>query len=779
MVIAGDAHFVFGSYTREHGILGTHTHEFLLDIIHMQQGFMVDVYWAENSACQMCIIVGYGYPNACVHTKLKQSLTHKDPITLEADVAKNNKSLKNKMIKELQKLAPQYMDERPDSISTIMKSWWLEHTMYDFDNVLEFWPNFAAFKKEALGVENRNALLREQRKDTDNQDLKLKQKLIDSVHAAAQDFYHENPSSNSALKRSFWIDRSGYGDREMRQFWPTFSAMLTEVLGTHDKRELLRSKRENLSPEDEALRAEILLDVQECIREYARENPNSNSTIKKSWYFENGKHTEADVKKFWDDFGSLKKEAMGSDGVTRDNFSKAMDFRSLGPNKRYFVTTLIAGMPLNSVALNAGVADYCKRMDAELVILLQRGPISSYQGYPQEAGEQADRFVTECIFNNNLQAFDLMLNPQQISPLISVGRIAQYKTSVIIASPKQDMDSYPVSQGSKLPHIGYTTGSISLPEYRPNRAGRLATLDHVNGGLIVEVRNEEEFHTRQVQFDEWGGFYDVDGGYFGDPHTKSVRGNKGALGLSLGDIHFGMHNEAAVAGWKRLIRQIRPRYVFFHDLVNHESINHHQDNDIVARAMRPTWARNLETELDMVAFNLEEWCTEFKDVEFVVVKSNHDEWLDQYITKSKFSYSDINIKVCAQMMLWMLDGKDPLAEYMHMKLPMVENLRFLRRDQDFKLADIQCGAHGDLTANGNRKGGIRAIERAYGSAVVGHAHTAGILRRTWVNGTTSELNQHWMKGPTSQTHSSTIIWYGGSRQMITLINGVGYLADSI
>lgn len=612
-------------------------------------------------------------------------------------------------------------------------------------------------------------------------DKATKAKLLKDLKGLAGEFGSKYPNSYSAIKKSWYLQHSQYTWDDVLKHWPDFATFRHEALGFNNRKEKEQVDKENLPAPTEETKQKILADIRSVVNQYRQDNPGIHRiTMKQAWYVERGVFGKADIKNFWSNFNHALTEAIETDetNITRDRFDRKLDETSKGWGRSYFVTTLIAGMELNAPALAHGVTDFVDRKGAEKMFLLQRGPISSYQGYPREAAEHADQFVTECVFNNNIQAFDLMLNPQQISPLMAVGRIAQFNTSVIIASPKQDLTSHPVSQASKLPHLAYTTGSISLPSYRPNRAGRLATIDHINGGLIVEIRNEEEFHVRQVQFDQHGGFYDLNK-YYGERSVKKIREKDyRAAAFSLGDIHFGLDDPTAVAAWKRIIRLCRPHIVLFHDLINHESINHHQDKDIVARVLRPEWAKDLKSELDMVGQRLEEWSAEFPDTQLVVVKSNHDEWLEQHLKATKYGFHETNFRVCAEMMLWMLDGEDPLAQYMlrNFKIP---NVRFLRRDEDLKFNGIQLGAHGDLTANGNRRGGIRAIERAYGSAVVGHAHTACILRRTWVNGTTSRLRQEWMKGPTSQTHSSTLIQPDGSRQMITVVNGLAYLEDQI
>ena len=57
---------------------------------------------------------------------------------------------------------------------------------------------------------------------------------------------------------------------------------------------------------------------------------------------------------------------------------------------------------------------------------------------------------------------------------------------MIIAHSKQQMIVVPT--GMKMnPHMLWSTGSITLPYYRQTRSGKLALVEHVEGGLIIEV----------------------------------------------------------------------------------------------------------------------------------------------------------------------------------------------------------------------------------------------------------------------------------------------------
>jgi hypothetical protein len=118
----------------------------------------------------------------------------------------------------------------------------------------------------------------------------------------------------------------------------------------------------------------------------------------------------------------------------------------------------------------------------------------------------------------------------------------------------------------------------------------------------------------------------------------------------------------------------------------------------------------------------------------------------------------------------MLDGGDPLKYGVEMHGLKTNKVKCLMRDEDFKIARIQLGAHGDLGANGAR-GSLRAMEAAYGNSVSGHSHSPEILRGAWQCGTSSYLKLSYNRGPSSWMHSSCLVYPNGSRQLINSING--------
>lgn len=459
-------------------------------------------------------------------------------------------------------------------------------------------------------------------------------------------------------------------------------------------------------------------------------------------------------------FGSRKKQ----NTLHRDNINKEENDSNLTGRRRYFITAAVAGAQVHESFLDS-IKTYCKTNDSKLVILPMKGCRTGDKEYDDRILSLVDNFVTYYKFNNNLIAVDMRINPQQINPLTGLNRIGQKKYSVIIASPKQQMQTVPTSNAG-WPHILHSTGVITRPNYNNDRTGLLAEQDHVVGGLIVEIENNQIFHIRQIQARTDGCFYDLN--YLYTPKKKSQHTDTEAF--ILGDIHAGEEDDTALKAWKEAIKVTKPKRLIFHDLFSGQSVNHHEEHNMTAKSNRPEDARTLEKELDLTANTIHTWRKEFPKTEFVVVASNHDEFLSRYLSEGRYVKDAANYRLSLELAICLCDGKNPIREYITEKFGEVKNTSWLIRDEDYKVIGVQLGAHGDLGSNGS-KGGINNLEIAYGNAITGHTHTPGILRNLWIVGTTTKLKLRYNRGPSSWLHASAILYSSGQKQMIVSVNG--------
>lgn len=445
--------------------------------------------------------------------------------------------------------------------------------------------------------------------------------------------------------------------------------------------------------------------------------------------------------------------------------------------QRYVITTAVTGCSVDKNFL-ASVENYCEKNNAALLVLVASDPAHNFPtkdgkrnlgSVDRELAERATLVVADTALNSNIYVSTIKLSAKHIDPITSLGRIGQRNGSFIYASPKQRMKAFPVSN-EKFPHMLMTTGAITVPNYgtenyMSERTAYIAEHDHVMGAIVVEVVDDDIFHYRQIQADSKGSFIDLSIQYNKDGSTSYVAPEQ----LVMGDWHSGCTEPTAWAAWKDIQSKLGVKGFVLHDGYDGRSINHHERDDVIMRAKRAiAGEHNLSQEIDRYIEDLD-MLSDLAKV--TIVKSNHDEVLKRYLAKGYYVKDPENHRYSLNLAAASMDGHDPLKWAVEQKgLKNPKKIKWLDRDEDFIVAGIQLGAHGDKGANGAR-GSLRSMENSYGNSVTGHSHTPEILRGAWQVGTSSYLKLSYNEGPSSWFHASCLVYPNGSRQLINSIGG--------
>jgi hypothetical protein len=444
-------------------------------------------------------------------------------------------------------------------------------------------------------------------------------------------------------------------------------------------------------------------------------------------------------------------------------------------HKRFVVTTAVAGCSVDKNFL-ASIKTFCKKRKAELLVLIAADSSRKAScDFVDPVIPTESIVVSDVSLNSNVYLNTIKLNAKQIDPITGVLRIGQRQGGFIYASPKQRLKFNPTSK-AKYTHAVMTTGAITLPKYgtdryMSDRTSQLAENDHIMGAVIVEILDDKKYFFRQVQADSNGCFIDL-GIQYGPDGVDTIEPEA----IVLGDLHSGETDPTAKACWKELCDLLKPKTLVLHDAFNGRSINHHEENNIVIRAQLALSNQLiLRNEIKGLAKDLNELCTWTDQV--VIVKSNHDDFLDRYLQAGKYLFDPHNHRYALDLAIALLDSKDPLRTAVEKEgLKKPSQVRWLKRDETFILAGIQLGEHGDQGPNGSR-GSVKSMESSYGTCVTGHTHTPEILRNAWVVGTSSYLRLSYTKGASSWMHTSCIVYPNGSRQLINVIDGRWRLED--
>lgn len=526
----------------------------------------------------------------------------------------------------------------------------------------------------------------------------------------------------------------------------------------------------------------------QMLREYAQLRKKLKSDVSMDDFTSSTEYTKDMLKHHWSSLAKIDAAAREKypkcfldvylDDLLEDNAQIDLLRETVQKHNKFVITTAVTGCGLYTKAYDS-VKQYCKSNDAALLVLVASDPASNLDR--GTLGRIDKRLTGEAIvledthLNSNIFLSTIKLSAKHVDPVTSLTRVGQREGSFIYASPKQRLKASPVSN-IKMPHFLMTTGAITVPDYRStnymsNRSAYIAEHDHVMGAIIVEIGDSDEYHFRQIQFDDKGRFIDLGLQYDGkNKGLKEIRPEA----FVLGDWHSGSTCPMAKEVWKQVCDDTKPKKLVLHDMFDGRSINHHEAHNIDSLAKRAAMGHlNLLDELKLVARDLEEldkWVDEL-----VVVKSNHDEFLKRFLQKGNFADDPYNYKTFLKLALQFVETSgDPLKfgveELGELDGNVAKNVRWLERDEDFIVSGIQLGAHGDKGANGAR-GGLKSMEKAYGNSVTGHSHSPEILRGAWQVGTSSKLKLSYNVGPSSWLNTSCIVYPNGQRQLINAIGG--------
>lgn len=451
---------------------------------------------------------------------------------------------------------------------------------------------------------------------------------------------------------------------------------------------------------------------------------------------------------------------------------KALE-KAAGRHDRYVLTTAVEGCDVHEGFL-AAIDNYNNRRKAMELILPSRDPAANVPFHLSSRLAGRHILAEDLGLNENVFVSSIRLSAKHIDPVTGLSRIGQRNGSFVYASPKQRLKMTPTSS-IKVPHAIMTTGAVTKPYYNTDRymSGRTACIaenDHVMGAVIVEVEDDSKFHFRQVQADRQGAFVDLGVQYRPDGSTREMRPEA----LVLGDWHSGETDpevvKAFLQGPKSLFHVVKPKRIVIHDGFNGRSISHHEVKNKILRAQRSTYNQlDLRAELDDYAQDLEALASLPGLEEVVIVLSNHDEFLHRYLSEGRYVEDAQNHSLSLDLAKAMIAGSNPIEWYVSQKgIKNYDKLRWLKRDEDFKIANVELGAHGDKGANG-AKGSLQAMEKAYGNSITGHSHTPEILRGAYQVGTSSLLRLSYTQGPSSWMHTACLLYPNGSRQLINFI----------
>lgn len=439
---------------------------------------------------------------------------------------------------------------------------------------------------------------------------------------------------------------------------------------------------------------------------------------------------------------------------------------------RFVITTAVVEKGIHQGFYDS-IKNYCKRNNALLLILPCQDVASRKTHFDWTlAPELHSEYIVfgDLALNSNVWISAIKMSAKQINPLTGLSRISQKNGSTIYASPKQQLEYVTTSARKKIPRALMSTGAItkndySTERYMSARTSYIAENDHVLGAIVVETKNNKQFFFRQIQADEkTGSFPDASIMYHPDGSVEAYA----PKAIVWGDYHSGVTDPNVKRVTKELVMATRPEEMIMHDFFDGKSISHHDMKKPLTRARKAMDNQlSLQNEIRFMRDEIDELST-WTPGSLIMVKSNHDEVLERFLKEGRYVNDDHNHYYSLELAKRLLEGVDPL-QY---AIESVEGLKnkdqvvWLQRDEEYRIANVECGAHGD-----GWQSSMTFWEKSLGNCVIGHAHTAAILRGVFRVGTSSLLQLDYNIGPSSWTHTHCLVYPNGARQLINIING--------
>jgi hypothetical protein len=429
-----------------------------------------------------------------------------------------------------------------------------------------------------------------------------------------------------------------------------------------------------------------------------------------------------------------------------------------------------------------GLHTLCRELDAELLVI----------PYDYGAGKNkvCDTSIQPFLLEEDIPLHPLLKvmatrtkRPTTQNPLAS-REACTGEASGIFPHPRLALSTVPTPRHT-LPKIQCTSGAVTLPNYGDSSAGQDGEFYHSIAACIVEV-DGDEFHLRHVVAEDNGTFYDLDKFYDG----KEFIANQRIEALIPGDTHVRWLDpdvkRATYTGTNSICKQLRPKAIYHHDLLDFYAKNHHhRDNFMTNMAKHKRGLDNAEMEVrESLAFLAE---TTPRDAQVYVIASNHNDALTRWAMETHFKMEKDwkNTEFLLKLQMAVVQScritshgaqavdlfKYCAEELMQDEIHSIRNrLHFLHRDQSHTVKDIELGYHGDKGANGAR-GSVRTFSKIGPKTIIGHSHSPKIFGSCYQVGTSSGLKLEYNSGPSSWLNTHAIIYPNGKRALINIING--------
>jgi len=418
---------------------------------------------------------------------------------------------------------------------------------------------------------------------------------------------------------------------------------------------------------------------------------------------------------------------------------------------------------------------YADFLNAEILVIpfRYRNPTSMFTE-SQSKDDWWDSAITKYLtlnrheLNNNISVLsDVKIQPTASEPLQGLeGMTGEH--SCVVGHPRLELKTVPVLD-SRKPKIMFTTGAITKKNYTDSKAGKKGEFHHSFGFAIVELKDDDTYFFRQVSAnDKTGEFIDL----FHGVNNGVVSRETEVEAIAMGDIHV-RHCDPKVADitLNDLFKKLKPKKVFLHDIIDSESVSHHNLKDpFLLHELELSDRNNLKLEINEMI----EWLKPFQQFDTYIVNSNHDLHLDRYLAETDWRkmVTFKNAITYMEYSLAKLSGKADNGILSYVINSHYPDIKCLRHDDNVTVKGWLMSTHGHLGASGSR-GSLKQFSKLSTKTVTGHSHTIGRVGGAVSVGTSTLLNLRYVKGASTWVQAHGIVNRLGKFQHIVFVHTDG------
>jgi len=355
---------------------------------------------------------------------------------------------------------------------------------------------------------------------------------------------------------------------------------------------------------------------------------------KQRWSCVQGGHTKADGRVYCYTTVNPTAPVHGFDDKPKNK--KPKQFTRKLDSQIYFITSAQNATPLHEGFYNAITKAFLPDTRAEFVVI----PLRYKNATSQWTASQEDQewwyaddkylFNRRKKLNSNLTLIgDIPIQPTAVDPLTGLESIT-HGESGIFGHTKLRMTTVPTPQ-NKAPKVLTTTGALTMPNYTETKAGKKGEFHHVQGGVVIEIVDQNKFHLHHINCRKDGAFIWLDRAYYPDGRVELAPRYKAIV---FGDAHYRFADPAVVEatfGPDGLVDLLDPEIFVWHDLLDCYFGNpHHVGNPFIKKAKH---SANFHRAEDEVAETIEWMCNLGRDHKNYIVPSNHDDMLSRWIIR--------------------------------------------------------------------------------------------------------------------------------------------------